>query len=504
MAQENTLEVDWKLFRELSCGCALQKRKPNKCFIAKNNIKQQPLRCPHKKLVSICPTYGKLKAQQTAQLAIALRYQVLGQHKITYSLVLSGFTLKLNFLLDVITFDPCSLLVANKLAPVAIDNLYPPLQTLWLYNPYLNEVKLNLTSMDSKLTIINDTIVIASHCVEPLLLRFSPNSIKYHNFSVGIEFNECISYMDVKAQCIGTAKDLLHNFYKQNSPNFDLATQQSPFVMHGDNIIVILLQNSISITKLISLQNNSKNCIKYQWDTMKLTGLSCEISVKPHCGYLKAGFTKLFQVSVTSYGFSIMMKMISIKCRIFKYSKEAFLESTMPEGYFEYTENGFYEKPHNWTPNCLEFLQCLNVNVNIRVLNNFELGKYVERCQKSMDKQEMEVLKEIFYQYCDQRLNLLPIINYSDPSCGREELMMEKITSLVFMNNYQLEQTFHELLKEQQYVETISCNKSENPLDEIVGNINEQKLLISKIINDALFNCITDISKEHRFIPPGW
>lgn len=89
MAEENTVEVDWKLFRELSCGCALQKRKPNKSNINinKNNIKQQPLRCPHKKLVSICPTYGKLKAQQTAQLAITLRYDVLGQHKITYSLV---------------------------------------------------------------------------------------------------------------------------------------------------------------------------------------------------------------------------------------------------------------------------------------------------------------------------------------------------------------------------------------------------------------------------------
>lgn len=97
---------------------------------------------------------------------------------------LSGFTLKLKFILDVITFDPCLLLVDNKLAPIAIDNLYPPLQTLWLHNPYLNEVKLKLTSMDSKLTIVNDLIVIGSHCVEPLLLRFLPNSIKYHNVCI--------------------------------------------------------------------------------------------------------------------------------------------------------------------------------------------------------------------------------------------------------------------------------------------------------------------------------
>lgn len=92
MAEENTNEVDWKLFRELSCGCAMQKKKPYIHFMAgnnnKNNIKQQlAFRCPHKKLVTICPTYGKLKAQQTAQLAITLRYDVLGQHKITYSLV---------------------------------------------------------------------------------------------------------------------------------------------------------------------------------------------------------------------------------------------------------------------------------------------------------------------------------------------------------------------------------------------------------------------------------
>lgn len=87
----------------------------------------------------------------------------------------------------------------------------------------------------------------------------------------------------------------------------------------------------------------------------------------------------------------------------------------------------FLQKPHNWTPNCLEFLQFLNVNVNIRVLNNFELGKYVERCQISMDEQEINVLKQIFYQYRDQRLNMMSTINYLVPSCDREATMMEKI-----------------------------------------------------------------------------
>lgn len=92
MAEENTNEVDWKLFRKLSCGCAMLKKKPHKYFIGCNNNKnnnkpQLAFRCPHKKLISICPTYGKLKAQQIAQLAITLRYDVLGQHKITYSLV---------------------------------------------------------------------------------------------------------------------------------------------------------------------------------------------------------------------------------------------------------------------------------------------------------------------------------------------------------------------------------------------------------------------------------
>lgn len=44
-----------------------------------------------------------------------------------------------------------------------------------------------------------------------------------------------------------------------------------------------------------------------------------------------------------------------------------------------------------------------------------------------MHEQEMEVLKEIVGQYRDQRLNLLSTINYSDPSCVREEAMMEKV-----------------------------------------------------------------------------
>lgn len=45
------------------------------------------------------------------------------------------------------------------------------------------------------------------------------------------------------------------------------------------------------------------------------------------------------------------------------------------------------------------------------------------------------------------------------------------------MNNYQLKQTFLEMLKEQPYVETITSNNESGSIqDGIVGNINEQKL----------------------------
>lgn len=44
-----------------------------------------------------------------------------------------------------------------------------------------------------------------------------------------------------------------------------------------------------------------------------------------------------------------------------------------------------------------------------------------------MHEQEINVLKQIFYQYRDRRLNMLSTINYLVPSCAREEAMMEKI-----------------------------------------------------------------------------
>lgn len=160
---------------------------------------------------------------------------------------------------------------------------------------------------------------------------------------IEIVFNECKSSFYVYGECT-RHENLLDCSIRSSSPSHDLNSQLNPFVLHGDNSSIVLPQNGFSSENLIGLQNNSKTCIKFEWDDVKLSEYSCEISVQPKCGYLKESFTKLFRVSIKSLGSLAMLQMIPIKCTIFQYSKENFREYLLPDGYFEYTEHGFYEK----------------------------------------------------------------------------------------------------------------------------------------------------------------
>lgn len=157
-------------------------------------------------------------------------------------------------------------------------------------------------------------------------------------------FNECKSSLKIYGECSGRAQDLSDSGFRSNSPNYDLNSQLNPFVLHGDNVDVILLQHGFSTENSICLQNNSKACIKYEWNDFKVSVFPCEVCIEPKHGYLKPGFTKLFRVSVKSLGAYMITRTIPIKCSIFQYNKENFCEYSLPDGYFEYTDKGYYEK----------------------------------------------------------------------------------------------------------------------------------------------------------------
>ena len=123
----------------------------------------------------------------------------------------------------------------------------------------------------------------------------------------------------------------------------NLKSKLNYFVLHGDNMNIVLPQHGLSNENLIALQNNSKSCIKYEWNNL-YENVMCEVCVEPKSGYLKPGFTKLFRVLGKSLGACMMMRTISIKCSIFQYSRENFREYKLADGYFEYTDKGYYEK----------------------------------------------------------------------------------------------------------------------------------------------------------------
>ena len=160
-------------------------------------------------------------------------------------------------------------------------------------------------------------------------------------------FNGCKSSLKIYGECIGREREQENSLdfsFRNNSPNYDLNSKSNPFVLHGDNLCIVLPQHGITKENLIGLQNNSKVCIKFEWHDVQISAYLLEVCVEPKSGYLKAGFTKLFRVTVKSLGSSMVMQMVPIKCSISEYRKENLREYFLPDGYFEYTDKGYYEK----------------------------------------------------------------------------------------------------------------------------------------------------------------
>lgn len=171
-------------------------------------------------------------------------------------------------------------------------------------------------------------------------------------------FNGCTSSLKIYGECTGRGQDLLDASFRLNSPNYDLNSPLNPFVLHGDNLCIVLEQNGYSNDNLIGLQNNSSSCIKYEWEDFKVSAFTCEIGVEPKLGHLKPGHTKLFRVSVKSLGNCVQLQTIPIRCKVFRHRKGNEREYSLPDGYFEFTERGYYEKvscaKHSMQPYCMQ------------------------------------------------------------------------------------------------------------------------------------------------------
>lgn len=163
---------------------------------------------------------------------------------------------------------------------------------------------------------------------------------------IGIIFNECECKTKIYAECTSNTNSYYNcaSWLVHNSPNNDIPSQLNPFVIHGDNLCIVIPQNGISNENLIALQNNSKHCIKYEWDDFDTLDLPCNITVMPHTGFIKSGFTKLFHIIVKSCGHAVQLHLMPLKLNIYRYDNEVFREYLVPDGYFEYNDRGYYEK----------------------------------------------------------------------------------------------------------------------------------------------------------------
>lgn len=121
------------------------------------------------------------------------------------------------------------------------------------------------------------------------------------------------------------------------------------------------------------------------------------IKVEPNSGLLKPGRKKYFKIIIESLGFPCVFQQIPLKCRISYFNTKVNLsDSNEPDGYFEYTDDGFYEKfPSNIPRDEYQF--SINVNVNIRVLNSRRIDSaicYEEQIKLTANKESLEIIKK--------------------------------------------------------------------------------------------------------------
>lgn len=176
----------------------------------------------------------------------------------------------------------------------------------------------------------------------------------------------------------------------QNCPDSDLNS-----VSVNPNYIGVKLLQCGFEEVFIFLENKSENCILFNWNNASLPNYY-NVKFDQNSGLLKPERKKYFKILIESLGCPCVFQKIPLKCRISSYNtKSNTTDSNEPDGYFEYTEDGFYEKlPSNKQRDEYQF--SLNVNLNIRVLNSRKIDSeifYEEQVELKSDKESMKLIK---------------------------------------------------------------------------------------------------------------
>ncbi|KAL7023628.1 hypothetical protein ACKWTF_012716 [Chironomus riparius] len=502
---QNTSETDereLKIFKRTSCDCSLKQNR-----VRKNGRR---FKCPHRNIADLRPSNVQIKSNNSIELDMVFRYELLGQHEITFHIVSSHYIVKLKLIAAISEFNPMAMLLTNKLTPVVIDNASYTQQVVWLYNPYSSDIEIKLISYDASLTFPNDVILVKSHVHTAAFVNFLPTYVGCYEMEIGIIFNECECRTKMYAECTSSSACntncawLIHN-----SPNSHIPSQLNPFVIHGDNLCIVIPQNGISNENLIGLQNNSKHCIKYEWGNFNSLDLPCNISIEPHTGFLKAGFTKLFHIIVKSYGHAVQMHLIPMKCNIYQYDNEVFREYLVPDGYFEYNDRGFYEKPSQWSPKCLELVHTLYINMNIKVLNNNEFSRAISSINEKGDNCDTlmhwicnntnlcsEKLKETQSNSFNKEKLSTSMLHEDDSGKCMVEMIISNCTEKIKCMQQKKNPDQKNFLQKFSIDMETPCHKHDSE---------KRKLnMLLQIMNSLLFESISEISKEHRFVPSSW
>lgn len=133
--------------------------------------------CAHRNLIQMSPVEGIVE-DEIISINVIINYILNGRNLINYLFELENLFIFLEFNLNIVEFDPFLCILKEDLLPISISDNDPPVQPIWVFNPYFNQISLKLDCVSPNITIEKSEILLQSQEISCFLIKFRPNEIK--------------------------------------------------------------------------------------------------------------------------------------------------------------------------------------------------------------------------------------------------------------------------------------------------------------------------------------
>lgn len=165
--------VKWNLKKVQQCSC---KQIDQPIGISKF---RKVFDCVHRNLIQINPSEGTVECDEIISINVIINYILDGRNQISYFLEFDDLKIILEFNLNIVEFDPFLCILKDELFPVNIADNDPPVQAIWVFNPYFNTISMKLECVSPYIILVKSELVnLQSREISSFLVKFMPNEIK--------------------------------------------------------------------------------------------------------------------------------------------------------------------------------------------------------------------------------------------------------------------------------------------------------------------------------------